>query len=210
MTEAMMVRERPILFSGEMVRAILDGRKTQTRRVVLPQPIKNPGGKYEPSDPVEGMDGKWHFMSGVVSYAHNDVRCPFGQPGDRLWVRETFWTDDHAPFAPAVYHADSDWNPGWERRWRSPIHMPRCLSRITLEVTGVRVERVQEISEDDAKAEGVLECARRVAGFDTGCASHVCGFRQLWSSLNEKRGYGWDVRPWVWVIEFKRVEDSAA
>lgn len=195
MTTAIETNERPILFSGAMVRAILDGKKTQTRRVVKPQP------------PADWVPSPWPYDGAAWS----DRRCPYGAPGDRLWVRETW-----APISPdeerrpirecrIEYRADtSAARPGgWDEdtddpeaaRWRPSIHMPRWASRLTLEVTGVRVERVQDISEDDARAEGVYPYADNPRRF----------FQELWNSINGARGYGWNSNPWVWVVEFRRV-----
>lgn len=209
------VKERPILFSAPMVRAILEGRKTQTRRVVKPQPIdgntKYPG--VYPAREYMGpkMTGKWGAYLGE-SGADFHV-SPYGKPGDRLWVRETWqavqsWQEygvwfrdeidaDGAAIEDVCYRAD-DPKPD-EIGWRPSIFMPRRFSRITLEVTGVRVERLGEITEEDAIAEGsqpILEPP------DGGSAPHAEGFRQLWNSIH---GPGaWQSNPWVWVIEFKR------
>lgn len=171
--EPKLPRERPILFSAEMVRAILDGRKTQTRRVLSPQPFPPLSGKYPPSDPFLCDDGVWRFMCGQVCYDHNDIRCPFGLVGDRLWVRETFivgypsgvagaWSVivpsgvRHQQERRAFYRADGNDPPDEAQRpWRSPIHMPRWASRIALEITAVRVQPVQDIGGLDAIAEGI-------------------------------------------------------
>jgi hypothetical protein len=229
-------KERPILFSAPMVRAILDGRKTQSRRVVKPQPCVGPlpGGKYEASDPFVGTDGVWRFMRGAVSRDADDVgRCKYGEVGDRLWVRETFSLNHSIHYAHdngrgvtgMMYRASTvgDVDPGHgrpfegERRWRPSIHMPRWASRITLEVTGVRVERVQEITAGDCYAEGVRtvpsdQKAAFMPGTDIGAMlgkpddRYRSVFMQYWEMLNAKRGYGWDANPWVWVIEFKRAD----
>lgn len=178
------MKERPILFSGEMVRAILDGRKTQTRRVVKPPPPSNSGGTSE-----------------IFALAK---QCPYGQPGDWLWVRETW-----APAATEGYDKRDDGGLIWYRAtdervcmgpWRPSIFMPRQVSRIMLEITDVRVERLQDITEEDAKAEGVA------AWHDTANGTvYRPEFEMLWDSINGKRGYGWDMNPWIWVIEFKKV-----
>lgn len=202
------MRERPILFSGPMVRAILDGRKTQTRRVVKPQPVKE-GNLWQ----LYGAG--WSGSNCPVMPGHSLAsRGPFGGPGDRLWVRETWapmcrTADPHCWCAddPArqrnhfvEYRADTnDPYPGeWPAedargyvdapKWRPSIHMPRWASRLTLEVTGVRVERLRDINGDDIAREGI----------ETGLPA----FRTLWNSLNKARGYGWDANPWVWVIDF--------
>jgi hypothetical protein len=215
------MKERPILFSGEMVRAILDGRKTETRRVVLPQPMPALNGKYKPSDPVLCSDGIWRFMCGAVSYDHNDVRCPFGLVGDRLWVREAFAGPAHIGDGDQgvvgfgiEYRADGAFRPYGDcacegscsgvrivHPWKPSIHMPRWASRISLEVTGVRVEQVQQISASGVRGEG------RVPLVGEDARQH---WEHFWNLLNAKRGYGWDVNPWVWVIEFRRVEEQRA
>lgn len=204
------MKMRPILFSAPMVRAILDGTKTQTRRVVKPQ--------FEPdAEPVEmsAISERGYQISGHSGYWWDDVtansgvpiRCPYGQPGDRLWLRETFlgWynTADSSFSHAAAYRAD-----GYElkhgEKWRPSIHMPRSASRISLEITRVRVERLQAINEVDAIAEGApwAACGLPQEG------SHKAGYAQLWESIN---GTGsWDVNPWVWVVEFKRVETGDA
>lgn len=215
--------ERPILFSGEMVRAILDGRKTQTRRVVTHR-------RYWCME--ERDDGSpWPFFDPYV-YAEPEaieVPCPYGEPGDLLYVRETHAIvpasayrcsreDDGSPVPHRVSPEGVPWvncwaiyREGWTRsqpsHWRPSIHMPRWASRITLRVTGVRVERVQDISTDDAFWEGVEDCHED--GHDDcfyGTAGPRCSFRRLWDHINGPRRYGWDANPWVWVVEFERVE----
>lgn len=223
------MKERPILFTGPMVRAILEGRKTVTRRVVKPQPDFL-GSMVDPNTPFKTLDAGLHAR----------ITCPYGEPGDRLWVRET-WTDVNMCGAPALaYRADEDIRdlmeePGFlddrgafnyddprvkpypfacwyaeldQARWRPSIHMPRWASRILLEITAVRVERLQDISEEQALAEGVhgepCDHARQACS-DIGCwgdtAKGAFGF--LWEQLN---GAGaWQANPWVWVVEFKRV-----
>ena len=188
-------REHPILFSGPMVRAILDGRKTQTRRVVKPQP-----------DVSEGYGGCTRLMfkkrngEALLNEALNapspllyPLLCPYGDVGDRLWVRETWSMGGNGPFFKAT---DSDGTV--HVAWRPSIHMPRWASRLSLEVTGVRVERVEDITEDDALAEGCFNEKEN----DGELPSQV--YRRLWNSLNAKRGFGWDVNPWVWVISFSQ------
>ncbi len=164
-----MARTRPILFSAPMVRAILAGSKTQTRR------------------PVKGTAAEWlyeqTFDPEFVAAEENHL-CPYGQPGDQLWVRETWMLDGST--REYVYRAD----PAAERllvHWRPSIHMPRAASRLMLVVTGVRIERLHAISEADASAEGVDSRE---------------SYRTLWDEIN---GAGaWDANPWVWVVEFKR------
>lgn len=200
--------ERPILFSGAMVRAILAGTKTQTRRVVKPQPYVDAQGNACWNGSNFGQDGRGPLLrslaSPVPSSRTKRVHCPYGAPGDRLWGRET-WCPLTLGFA---YAADPIWNGAPAGRWRPSIHMPRAASRITLEITGVRVERLQDISEADAMAEGCsLECMTPT-GDDSGSAIHgPGGYIALWESIN---GPGsWDANPWVWVVEFKRVTEAS-
>lgn len=229
------MKERPILFSAPMVRAILDGRKTMTRRIVKPQaailtPVMAHG-----------------FGLPIPESSNPVIQCPYGKPGDRLWVRETFgfvgyafdenenrvdWIPDR-PATPihelkfgsayfdgyVIYAADGgfEWNAGDDATintcsmWKPSIHMPRAVSRITLEITGVRVERLQDISEADATAEG--------AALDRGHCYVVSGheqwahqtargcFNSLWNSINGPCAF--EQNPWVWVVEFKRLESEA-
>lgn len=183
------MKERPILFSSPMVRAILECRKTQTRRVVKPQPVSvnSCGVPFFP-------DG-----GGPVDYR----LCPYGTVGSRLWVRETW-----APTSVkdnCVYLADFRDRRGdyWgsvasapeDVRWRPSIHMPRFASRITLEITGVRVERLQEISEDDARSEG----------WHPEDGQGPCEwYEDLWNTIHGPDS--WSANPWVWVIEFRRIK----
>lgn len=214
------MKEHPILFSGEMVRAILDGKKTQTRRVIKPQPeawVTQVGytlftGEGEIS--FRGMT-----PNGLAEYC---VPLKY-RKGDRLWVREAWFADppydgtwDQYAFSDGVVENFSvlpdrfksqefvlykaTWQ-GVDLRWRSSIHMPRWASRITLEVVSVRAERVQEISEEDAKAEGILPYPDVGVG-----VNYLLPYRNLWESINARRGYGWSINPWVWVIEFKRIK----
>ena len=196
------MKERPILFSGPMVRAILEGRKTQTRRVVKPT-MTPPRVAPQHMEPWI-VDGEWQEDDNDLpcwAGFHPDYpgeakwfTCPYGRTGDRLWVRET-WAMHfgelryRASERPGSYYADA-------KGWRPSIFMPRALSRITIEIVGVRVEQVQQISETDMRAEG-LEFA--AAG------EPVAGFSVLWDEINAARGYSWASNPWVWVLTFKRV-----
>lgn len=201
------MKERPILFSGPMVRAILEGRKTQTRRVVKPQPsgqIANYGHGHW-SDPQESGE--------------RYIKCPYGVPSDRFWVRETFGlcTGVYSSRWPAgtvayradhgVTHAGSEYDL---MRWRPSIHMPRALSRIELEITGVRVERLQVISEADAIAEGLKNSIHEHGTYwgiehaDVWELDPRLTFKRLWDSINGERA-SWASNPWVWAIEFKRI-----
>lgn len=213
------IRVRPIIFSAPMIRAILAGTKTQTRRIVKPQPELR---AIEQVGHMLGFkkrrgDGFWLWPN-----AHDRIvtECPHGQVGHRLWVRETWHTvDGESAFYRADYMHDPKGDKAHGIIWRPSIFMPRWASRITLEVVSVRVERLQDISEADAMAEGV---ERTVVGdgwrrYDadpdteaaglTPCANPVSSYRSLWESIN---GPGsWADNPFVWVVEFKRLEHTA-
>ena len=178
--------ERPIIFSSPMVRAILDGRKTQTRRLVKPQPKIILAVHSDASITTERI-----FRSG-----DQRIHCPYGQPGDRLWVRETFSLSGNGYF----FRADVPQPETVKYSWNPSIHMPRWASRITLEIINIRVERLQEISEKDANAEGVGTLFKygMPAGRSIDC------FHALWDSINAKRA-PWASNPFVWVIEFKLI-----
>jgi hypothetical protein len=218
------MKEHPIIFSGEMVRAILDGRKTMTRRVMKQQPIGDglklkPDGKYWEKLATIGGEGEKKY-----SIMHGGFKCPY-EVGGKLWVRETWniscmndvGVDDNIPytFIPREWHEDisihykADEQFAW---WRSPIHMPRWASRILLEVTNVRVERLQEISEADAMAEGCLNTFGFVRSpeneYDQLPTTAKNAYRELWDKLNgnSPRGFGWDTNCWVWVVSFRQVE----
>jgi hypothetical protein len=189
------MKERPILFSGPMVRALLDGTKTQTRRIV--EFDHSPTGNPTLMDNEEPVYWAWGFDHYV---------CPYGVPGDRLWVRET-WNRTNPGGAEGLYYFKADGcgphglNFHGDELWRPSIFMPRAACRLFLEITEVRVERLQDISEKDAKAEGVL-----VGEPDNQYPSFRDAYASLWDSLNAKRGYGWDKNPWVWVVTFKRIK----
>lgn len=182
------MRERPILFSGPMVRAILAGQKTQTRRIVKPQPLGDTAWKN---------DDQW-IVSGHGEAGDTGLHCPYGQPGDRLWVRETWAYGIHALAAksdadgPFVYAADQTTQGRLCDRWRPSIHMPRTASRIALEITGVRVERLRDISETDALAEGVTVEDQHKRGYCAGQSlpPAVRAFRELWDSINGPGSWG--------------------
>ena len=209
------MKERPILFNAQMVRAILDGRKTQTRRVMKPQPDSTHDG--EPYWFIGGYRA-WRFTGTTAILrigSFNPISSPYGKTGDRLWVRETFahqpaeyeWSvSTSVPARPdeTWYRADFANGESFNATatWKPSIHMPRSLSRITLEITGVRVERLQEISIQDAMAEGVAETAPRLKDLEP-CMEWRYAYEDLWKVIN---GPGsWDANPWVWVIAFKRV-----
>jgi len=221
------MKERPILFSGPMVRAFLDGRKTMTRRVAR----LNTAGRAK----APGKASNWHCDDPDAWQA-----CPYGAPGDRLWVRETWCqkTDDgylvyndagdidsscchYAADGHEVFKSDGDGGTEWRKDgtaaspWKPSIHMPRWASRITLEVTGVRVERLQSVTEEDAQAEGVeplthigpdqpiLDNPR--IGRTAGSHPHVLSLAVLWDEINGDRA-PWSSNPWAWVVEFKRLK----
>lgn len=250
------MKERPIPFSAQMVRAILAGRKTQTRRVVDPQPEQP---KHEHPD-----YWLWRHRALDAGYCHTRTEamtrlmlplCPYGQPGDRLWVREAFrlpaslddlspngvaerclYVGYSAPWCPTQYEADqARISPqGWREfgsrpntavpgRYRHARFMPRWAARTLLEITGVRVERVQNMQgqspypgESDALAEGINRIHHGDGAYyysafrDEPHPKNWCdptdAFRELWDSINAKRGFGWDANSWVWVIEFRTVE----
>jgi hypothetical protein len=217
------MKERPILFSAPMVRAILDGTKTQTRRAVRKQfaddaLVAEVAATTSEGWQTSGHSGMWWDDAGAC--LDDAVRCPYGMPGDRLWVRET-WAVPHRfdhlgpsnipPKGVPTHYAATEDRGGL--RWRPSIHMCRWASRITLEITDVRVERLQDISAADAKAEGIE------GQFDDGPWRNYCrdgywfpegkdtapvfSYQSLWESINGP--VSWDANPWVWVVEFKRV-----
>ncbi len=190
------MKEHPILFSAPMVRAILEGRKTQTRRVVK-LPVRCPDTGAQLAGCELSLEPK-HVIERI---------CPYGTVGDRLWVRETWSKAKSCNVDELFYRADGEHQSGRQRslsyveresRWRPSIHMPRWASRITLEVTGVRVERLQDISQADCVAEGMPESTN-------GFLHHVVAdYRKLWGDINGADS--WAANPWVWVIEFKQVK----
>lgn len=218
--------ERPIIFNGDMVRAILRGEKTQTRRPVKPQPatdcMYSINGAHNAALHLTDAGCQVRYIPPTGRSKDHLLLCPFGQPGDRLWVRETFreyYPKEGWPAPKALYKADGiarleDTETGKAIPWRPSIHMPRNLSRITLEITDINVERVQDITEDDARAEGVNpEFRTVVARSDGGPDYHIpCsyrgGFANTWDAIYAKRpGLSWDENPWIWAITFS-VETS--
>lgn len=206
------MKERPIIFSSPMVRSILDGRKTQTRRVV-----KLRGGHEQE---LIGTRGK--FDAAFSEDIDSGVNCPYGLPGDRLWVREKWTGTFHLENFHIAYAADgserfADAPPGYvlpksalkPDNWVTPLFMPRWSSRITLEITDVRVQRIQEISEQDSLSEGAeLDSDGFPLGhppLDDGYDTATEWFSDLWDSINAKRGFGWESNPWVWAITFQKV-----
>jgi len=192
------MNNKPILFSGEMVKAILEGRKTMTRRVMKPQPFEDKS--------YFGGFGWPHSKNSCVAVGapHIGGYCPYGNwEGDLLWVRET-WGYYGSIQTPAwvVYRADGDKSG---IRWKPSIFMPRELSRITLQIVNVRVERIQDISEQDAEAEGAEKISMENDRYGE-VPQFRTGFEHLWETINFSRGFGWNANPWVWVIEFKPLQ----
>ena len=210
------MKEHPIIFNTEMVKAIQDGRKTQTRRLSGLEKINETPDKWELCTTAEEWDGKLDDAAAVFFPVGNFNEgwaevpfCPYGQVGDRLWVRET-WAcarrqDDLPPREVSqetgflAYKAcPEDISYCLAGKWRPSIHMPRWASRITLEITGIRVERVQDISESDCMKEGLDMSDVEYKPF-----GDVVKFKSLWDSINAKRG-SWADNPFVWVVEFTK------
>lgn len=221
----MSIKERPILFSAAMVRATLGGIKTQTRRVITPQP-----DVYTSRLGYEAFRWK-HRVDVPLSFASETMAqfCPYGASGDRLWGRETFYAfgrwetryseekkRDERHFIDMTIECgksyryaatdtpdtdDGDNGNQWHKR--PSIYMPRAASRILREIVNVRVERLQDISEADAESEGTRELAMALPYSDN--AMHRIAFSGLWNSINASRGYSWEINPWVWVVEYKAV-----
>jgi len=213
------VKERPIIFTADSVRAILEGRKMQTRRVVKPQPVGHWGSRVPP------LAGGVLQCITVADWKPRDayIRCPYGVVGDRLWVRETWqgWHSsgeeldrgvEHESASYVTYKADGKSFPV---EWRSPLFMPHWASRITLEITDVRVQRVQEINKADAIAEGISVFPLQSADDPSAWYQSAPGVNQqrsarasyaaLWDSINAKRGFSWQSNPWVWCLTFRKL-----
>ena len=207
------MKERPILFSAPMVRAILEGKKTVTRRVIKRQPPSELNdGRWYPDRYNGGPQWCWWGkpgtdVAGKVAH-HIGQACPYGQPGDRLWVRET-WADWEQG---TCYRADGTWSDGRQtghpdvpseidrlKLWKPSIHMKRVDSRINLEITSIVPQRLQEMMHKDALAEGVSYDVSKPDG------SPMNRFIQLWDSINGKGA--WLANPWVWAVSFERITD---
>jgi hypothetical protein len=203
------VKERPILFSAPMVRAILDGRKTQTRRTVKRHNIirLSSNDEFRATSPyplARDTGNRYHYV--LTEAAHIGLPCPYGAPGDRLWVRETWREDSPDDPVRAIYRADPENEFLAESligfKWKPSIFMPRWASRLTLDITDVRVQRLQDISVEDCRAEGIeykVEVPTKQQ------------FQRLWDDINAKRA-PWSSNPWVWALTFRLCEpqDSAS
>jgi hypothetical protein len=214
-----MTKERPIIFSAPMVRAILEGRKTQTRHVCKPQPVyvSDCGDRF-----YDGCDYKKSWCKPNAGF----IDCPFGNIGDRLWVKETFgvFDCDREPYdnsiswaykaTPYILEPDEETYSDdlitlddlVDKEWRSPIYMPRIASRITLEITNIRVERLQDISDKDALAKGIENFFGVTYNGRFPPADGRLRFSEMWESTQDKNP--WNTNPWVWVIEFKRCAEQ--
>lgn len=246
------MKERPILFSGEMVRAILEGRKTQTRRIIKPQPPHSCQYKINGnlSHALCYGTGKYENICVPPTPTSKDHRlpCRYGKPGDRLWVRETWihgveYDENDMPiFTPEgnyqykTWYRATDYELVWhdeddghcDPKWKPSIHMPRSASRILLEITAIRIERLQDISDDAAEAEGIegwnvptggddyqdywrnylMTQRQEKQGYPHFEGDMLASFKSLWESINGPES--WAKNPWVWVIEFKKVENVTA
>ncbi len=231
------MKERPILFSAPMVRSIMDGKKSQTRRAIQFQP---PSDEFKLSRLMDTTDsdkrkhiGKLHWVKidgvNIADETIDYFNCPHGIPGDRLWVKETWqgplfydeipedWNSEkyknpkYCHYRASFHSCDFiDADDNYVERWAPSIFMPRWASRILLEITNVRVERLNDISEEDAIAEGCFkfpfEDDHAYTFYEndkSGHATHTGAYRKLWESINGKGS--WDINPYVWVIEFKRI-----
>jgi len=212
------MKERPIIFSSEMIRAILDNKKTQTRRPIKPQP--DPFAIYAilNEDPLSKKPHLWISGYGDGNIWENPefdpwFSCPYAQ-GDILWVKETCAISrvgdvDGAPLCePIVLYKADGYPDGWESGYiqRSPIFMPKWASRIKLEITDIRVERIQDVSGQDVLCEGINSHVHPTTDYFK-YAQHEA-FARVWNSLWAKKGFGWNRNPWVWVIEFRRTKNE--
>lgn len=209
---ASQVKERPILFSTPMVRAILDGTKTQTRRPLKIQPLdiltKRPPWDKNLTRVIDG-NRCWFSLAERNPNRGGVLYCSHGEVGERLWVREKFSISGNG------YYYVTDTDGTVHHAWRPSIHMPREASRITLEITGVRVQRIQDISAKDIIAEGAVlrphhsehfgKCP--VSAFNNACYMDLKTlWADGWNAINARRGFGWEKNPWCWCISFKRVQ----
>ncbi len=218
------MKERPILFSGVMVRAILNDRKTQTRRIL--KPTVSPACREEMRSTAKSEIIEWREQNGRWFGLHEwetlcFADCPYGLPGDRLWVRETcsFTVNGYpnvckpsiVPHDAKVWYREANDRPTWaETKWHPSIFMPRWASRITLEIADVRIERLWDMTEHDAMAEGCEDAPNpdfdEKEPMDESPFTFKAGFMKLWSEINGLAS--WYANPWVWVIEFKRLKNA--
>lgn len=210
------MKERPIIFDAESVRGILAGAKTQTRRVVTPQPEPASDVCYlvdkmffpNIKDELEMAYARIQFPDNIADVIETSERCPYGYQGDRLWVREAWyvqpelWQVDHGP-QPVEYAECSPREQVEDYVLKPAMFMPRWASRITLEVAAVRVERLQEISDEDVRSEGLFMPERETTCYE---GMWQDAFRSRWDAINAERGWPWAFNPWVWVVEFRLVQ----
>jgi len=221
------MKERPILMATASVQAILNGPKTQTRRIIkIPKQGRIKSGYVCENGLFYNNKGYVRICfdtSGLADF--ESLYCPYGQVGDRLWVKETWATENQynslkpsqIPHSARIWYLADDSRPAWVGRTRSALFMCRWMSRILREITEIRAERVQDISEEDAIAEGIerhtdsgnnifwFEVASDYHG-DTQGVTAIEAFGKLWDSINAKRGHGWDKNDWVWPISFKEID----
>lgn len=212
--------ERPILFSAQMVKAILQGEKTQTRRVLKAEWLSSAYSFVHLKKSLGFPASEGFMWAGfVANYSLSPcyLKCPYGMVGDQLWVREAYrfgqapadepgqgiamYTDGSHQCHPTLDPKRLTWCRAWKKR--PSIHMPRWASRITLEITDIRVEKLQAISEEDARREGVASWSDTIGG-----TVYKPEFQTLWDQINAERGYGWDKNPWVWAISFGVIEKA--
>ena len=200
--------EKPIIFKPEMVKAILEGTKTQTRRIIQPQPKMDSGI-------IENGVLYRYFPGGIELDMNNPIKCPYGKPGDILWVREKHCNvnkpgikPDYYYFADTLFPECEDYDPK-EWTWKPSIHMKREAARLFLDVKSIRVERLHKITPEDCVNEGSVKRPHYMKWGGEECLAlhkrYKEEFAKLWDSINAKRGYSWESNPWVWVIEFVRV-----
>jgi len=199
---------KPILFNTEMVRAILDGRKTQTRRVIKDKDITN-------NFDIDVDGSVYAYIDQETGDSYPPTAIAKYQVGDILWVRETWSKDENGEYVYRTNYGttEDDSFPPSMFKWKPSIHMPREAARIFLRVTNVRVERLQEITPKDAWEEGCrignfFPWEKHIPELQQQCRDIL--FKSLWDGLNAKRGYGWDINPWVWVYEFERVSEDGS
>lgn len=197
------LKETPMLMKTEMVQAILRGWKTQTRRIIKPQPLHNYGPSGEPNGIAfkDIIDG---YPEELIPY------CPFGRVGDLIWLRETwaYGIGSHGESLVPIFKAS---NPEWTGKWKSPIHLKKKDARLWLRIVKIGVQEIQKISGKDCVAEGI----RRRGGLNDGVPlegpiwkESRAEFKTLWNSINLARGYGWDCNPWCWVVKFELMKDK--